>query len=199
VNTKENGDGRAPAKRQKAEHQRTRTLDAIKARVNDGTATAADLAALQNLVGGLKEYRRTMDLGAIAEAKILEHLGNRKSDRLCLADGAANLRRDLGEDTSSPLERVLIQECVCSYLNVNAIRFQYEERMAGSMSVGLAMYWEKKLTMAQRRLLKSTETLARVRKMRLPDLQVNIAMPGSQQVNAQTVEAADAAALRHVK
>jgi hypothetical protein len=49
----------------------------------------------------------------------------------------------------------------------------------------LGMYWEKRLTAAQRRFTRACETLARVRKLsrNTPALQFNIAASGGQQVN----------------
>jgi hypothetical protein len=57
--------------------------------------------------------------------------------------------------------------------------------MKQSISLPLAMYWEKKLTAAQKRFTRACETLARVRKLsrNTPALQFNIAASGGQQVN----------------
>ena len=52
-----------------------------------------------------------------------------------------------------------------------------------SISLEKARFWEGRLNAAQRRFLRAMETLARVRKLKLPPVQVNIAAPGSQQAN----------------
>ena len=44
----------------------------------------------------------------------------------------------------------------------------------------IAAWWEKRLSGAQRRYLRACETLAKIRKMQLPMVQVNI---GQQQLN----------------
>ena len=57
--------------------------------------------------------------------------------------------------------------------------------MAQSVTLTLGMYWEKRLSAAQRRFTRACETLARVRKLsrNTPALQFNIATSGGQQVN----------------
>ncbi|HEV8136372.1 MAG TPA: hypothetical protein VGP85_16955 [Pyrinomonadaceae bacterium] len=57
--------------------------------------------------------------------------------------------------------------------------------MAQSITLTLGMYWEKRLSAAQRRFTRACETLARVRKLsrNTPALQFNIATSGGQQVN----------------
>jgi hypothetical protein len=57
--------------------------------------------------------------------------------------------------------------------------------MKQSITLTLGIYWEKRLTAAQRRFTWACETLARVRKWsrNTPALQVNIAAEGGQQIN----------------
>jgi hypothetical protein len=61
----------------------------------------------------------------------------------------------------------------------------YSGTMAQSITLTLGMYWEKRLSAAQRRFTRACETLARVRKLsrNTPALQFNIATSGGQQVN----------------
>jgi hypothetical protein len=46
-----------------------------------------------------------------------------------------------------------------------------------------AAFWDKRLSAGQRRYLRACETLARVRKITRATMQINIAGPGSQQLN----------------
>jgi hypothetical protein len=55
--------------------------------------------------------------------------------------------------------------------------------MSESIILTLGQYWEKRLSAAQRRYLRACTTLARIRKMRLPAMQVNIAAEGGWHVN----------------
>jgi hypothetical protein len=83
-----------------------------------------------------------------------------------------------------PLEHVLIQECVLTYLNLEITRCRYEAHVnsPGTVAFAEAEFWEKRLSTAQRRHLRAAETLARVRKINLT-IQVNIATRGGRQRN----------------
>ena len=56
---------------------------------------------------------------------------------------------------------------------------------SGEVRMSVVDFWERRLSLAERRHLRACETLARVRKLLMngPVLQVNIASQGGQQVN----------------
>jgi hypothetical protein len=56
--------------------------------------------------------------------------------------------------------------------------------MKQSITLTVGAYWDKRLSMAQKRFMRACESLARVRRLsrRIP-LQVNIAAKGAQQIN----------------
>jgi len=68
---------------------------------------------------------------------------------------------------------------------VKLVELAYSSVMKQSITLTLGIYWEKRLTAAQRRFTRACETLTRVRKLsrNTPALQVNIAADGGQQVN----------------
>jgi len=79
---------------------------------------------------------------------------------------------------------LLIQQVTLCWLNLNLTEYRHINIMKQSITFTLGLYWEKRLTMAQRRFTKACESLARVRRLsrRIP-VQVNIAAEGGQQVN----------------
>jgi hypothetical protein len=83
-----------------------------------------------------------------------------------------------------PNVRVGSQAALC-WLKLNLVELSYSNTMKQSITLTLAIYWEKKLSAAQRRFTRACETLARVRKLssNVPALQLNIAASGGQQVN----------------
>jgi hypothetical protein len=95
------------------------------------------------------------------------------------------LGADLGYAESSSLERLLIQQITLCWLNLNLTEYRLTNVMKQSISFACGLYWEKRLTAAQRRFTRACETLARVRKLsrNTPALQFNIAAGGGQQVN----------------
>ena len=70
--------------------------------------------------------------------------------------------------------------CALCWLRLQLIEQQYSGVQAGNMTLPQGDYWERRLSAAQRRYLRAVETLARVRRLRVPALQVNI---GEKQVN----------------
>jgi len=88
--------------------------------------------------------------------------------------------RALGHDKAPPLERILIEHAALCWLRLQCIEQTYSGIMAQSVTLAQGDYWERRLSSAQRRYLRACETLARVRRLRLPAVQVNI---GENQLN----------------
>jgi len=70
-------------------------------------------------------------------------------------------------------------------MQLSIVELQYSHVMKQSITLTLGIFWEKRLSAAQRRFTRACETLARVRKLsrNTPALQFNIAASGGQQVN----------------
>jgi hypothetical protein len=115
------------------------------------------------------------DLGRLAERKMLDRMSTGKSDREVIGAQVERLRRDLGDDGAPAVERLLIQDVVNSYVQLAFARIAQENALSGEGGVSLecGMYWERKLSATHRRFTRSVETLARVRKLALPDLRIN--------------------------
>jgi hypothetical protein len=95
------------------------------------------------------------------------------------------IAHDLGAAGSTELERLLIDEVVLCWLDQYRIAMAYGRQVGeGDTSLSALEQWEHVLTSKQARYLRAIETLARVRRLlRLPTLQVNVALDGGQQVN----------------
>jgi hypothetical protein len=96
------------------------------------------------------------------------------------------LRADLAGPTPMPLERLLVERVVACWLHLHHLEFVYAGK--DSMSLELGAYYQRSLSAAQKRYLSAIKTLALVRKLALPVLQVNIARRqvnvGQAQLNA---------------
>jgi hypothetical protein len=99
------------------------------------------------------------------------------------------LKKDLGSEGAPLLEQLLIQQAALCWLKLNLVELGYSNTMKQSITLTLGVYWEKRLTAAQRRFTRSCETLARVRKLsrNTPALQFNIAAIGGQQINVSSL------------
>lgn len=89
------------------------------------------------------------------------------------------IRAELEGPNPTPIERLLAERASLCWFVTN----WYEDRFASadSLSITQADYFQRRIDRAHRRFLSAVETLARVRKMALPSLMVNIAR--NQQVN----------------
>ena len=110
--------------------------------------------------------------------------GTSHAVKASMTRGWEQLPTDLARPSDGELERLLVQQVVIAWLHLGYVEYQYS---AISTETGLTIkrgeYWERRLSAAQRRYLRATETLARVRRLQLPAVQVNI---GAQQINQVT-------------
>jgi hypothetical protein len=84
-----------------------------------------------------------------------------------------SLRTELSGPSPAPLERLLVERIVVCWLHLYYLEAIYGAK--DSMSLDLAMHYQKCIDRAHRRYLSAIKTLAVVRKLALPALQVNIA------------------------
>ena len=90
--------------------------------------------------------------------------------------GLEQLRADLGFDEASAVERLLIDQIVTAQVLFSTASL----RLSRATSKGEGLYWDRRVQADHGRLVRSIEALARVRRLRIPAVQVNIragAMP----------------------
>ncbi len=91
------------------------------------------------------------------------------------------IRRDLGYEHASMLEKFLIEQVALAWLDLDSVQQRYSSAALGNHNQSSGVYWDRRVTSAQARYLRAMEALARVRRLAMPQpLQVNI---GGQQVN----------------
>jgi hypothetical protein len=83
------------------------------------------------------------------------------------------MRGELTGPNPSPLERLLAERIATCWLHVYQLETTYASK--DSMSLDLAMHFQRCIDRAHKRYLTAIKTLATVRKLALPVLQVNIA------------------------
>ena len=115
-----------------------------------------------------------------ATTHMVESLVTPLSMKLSLHQAAKSLQHELGDKEATPLERLLIQQVVMAWTRLAIVEYAYTDVVSEKSSYQRLKYWDGRLNASQRRFLRASETLARIRKMNLPAVQVNIA---EQQVN----------------
>jgi hypothetical protein len=105
------------------------------------------------------------------------------ASELLVTESCRLLAQQLGWDASSPLERVLIEHCVLTWVQTHHLeRVVSDLQITPGTTPARLQAWNRSLDHAQRRHLRAIETLARIRALarRTPAiLQVNV---GGQQV-----------------
>jgi len=172
---------------EKAEETRTK-FRALLDKTNKENPQPKDVRALAELLRGnrkLELWRDVLSAGHLAELTVIDNARATAAVKECWKQRLQALKRELGYQEAPLLEQLLIQQAALCWLKLNLVELSYSSSMRQSITLTLGIYWEKRLTAAQRRFTRACETLARVRKLsrNTPALQFNIAAEGGQQVN----------------
>jgi hypothetical protein len=105
--------------------------------------------------------------------------------RECVTRRLQELGEELGYANSPPLERILIEQVIVCWVNLYVLEINSATKLRESHSTETGLYWDRRLTGAQQRFRRASESLARIRKLsrNTPALQFNIATSGGQKVN----------------
>ena len=171
----------------KAEQIRAK-FRALLDKTNKENPRPQDVKALANLLSGnrqLELWRDIASAGYLAELMVIENARATQAVKECWKYRLQALKKDLGSQGAPILEQLLIQQAALCWIKLTLVELSYSTSMKQSITLTLAMYWEKRLSAAQKRFTRACVTLARIRKLsrNTPALQVNIAANGGQQVN----------------
>ena len=157
-------------------------------KTNKDTPRPQDVKALADLLVGEKSlelWRGVASAGYLAELTVIENARATRAMKECWKHRIQSLKKELGSEGAPILEQLLIQQAALYWLKLNLVELSYSSTMRQSITLTLGVYWEKRLTAAQKRFTRACETLARVRKLsrNTASLQFNIAAAGGQQLN----------------
>ena len=114
------------------------------------------------------------DLAHQAEHFFIEAAaGDQLAFREALTRKLELLRAELAGPDPTPLERLLVERIVACWLQVYDADLRYAQ--AENLSIEWREYYQRRMDRAHRRYLTAIKTLALVRKLAVPVLQVNIA------------------------
>jgi hypothetical protein len=139
-----------------------------------GRGDEATLPVLREMLKEPAAMELCGNLAAHAERLLIRKFAGKD---LTLSEGLRrkmdSLRVELGGAAPTPLERLLVERIVACWLHL----YHLETIYAGKESITLQMgaYYQRSLSAAHKRYLSAIKTLAVVRKLAVPVLQVNIA------------------------
>jgi hypothetical protein len=125
-----------------------------------------DPAAVQLFGGELAEQVEQSFVGGIAG----ENLGWKES----ITRKLDLLRADLLGSSPTPVERLLVERVVACWLQLQDAEIRFAQNQ-GKLTIPQADYHQRRMDGANRRYLAALKTLALVRKLAVPALQINVA------------------------
>lgn len=93
--------------------------------------------------------------------------------REALSQKLDNMRREVAGPNPSPVERLLADRVALCWLAVHESELRYAQ--AKDLSLRQAAHWQARIDAGHRRYLSAIRTLATVRRLALPAVQVNVA------------------------
>lgn len=144
-------------------------FDELLSKTNKREPKAADVEAFRQLLKDHPAEKLWDRIGGImshAEGFLLL-IGSPLSPGLneVFAEKQKGLRNDLGYESASEMEKLLITHVSLCWLRLALTEFGYTRVMSQSITLTLGAYWEKRLAAAQRRFTRSCESLERVRRL----------------------------------
>ncbi len=149
---------------------------ALLERAHKGDKTCVD--ELQTLFADGSKGARLVDYyGSPAKWLADDITGSVAGDNLAIREATAKklaqVRADLAGPAPTPIERLLAERAAVCWFLVN--RYEWAYANAKDLSFRQADHHQSKIDRAHRRFLTALKTLASVRKLALPAIQVNIA------------------------
>lgn len=112
--------------------------------------------------------------------RIIKNFVGDEVARTAIQEHVVYIRDEMGYHEAPIMEKMLIDNIVTAWLRVQWLDFLVANRMGGEFNIRPMEFWQKSLAMAQRNYLAASEALAKIRKMKLPNIQLNI---GDKQIN----------------
>jgi hypothetical protein len=140
-----------------------------------------DLQEIRKFLINFPEFSQVVfDMVDATQHQLIKNYIDNPVARIGIEEYIVNVRKELGYDTAPIMEKLLIESIVTAWLGVQWLEYLVAAKMGGEFRIPAMEFWQKSLTMAQRSYLAACETLAKIRKMKLPNIQLNI---GDKQIN----------------
>jgi hypothetical protein len=134
----------------------------------------------------IKRTDRVMDHWALG--KLIDWAAGKEGNettKAALTDDVTQLAAELAGPTPSPVERVLADTAATCWFAFRMHEDQYAGNItADGMSLAHSEHAQRRMDRAHRRFLSTVKTLATVRRLAIPALQINVARQQVNQLNA---------------
>ena len=125
---------------------------------------------------------RIMDLSRLTESLFVQKMSKDEdlASKEAMKRQLASMREEIAGENPSPLERLLAERVVATWLEVQVFEGIYASSMYKNMTIAQGDYHQRRIDKAHKRHLSAVKALAQIRKMG-PAIQINIA---EKQINA---------------
>ena len=140
-----------------------------------------DLQTIRKFLIDYPEFcRAVFSMTEATQQQIIKNWVNDEVAKTAVEEHVVYVRDEMGYHDAPVMEKMLIDNIVTAWLRVQWLDYLVAAKMAGEFRIPAMEFWQKSLAIAQKNYLTSCETLAKIRKMRLPNIQLNI---GEKQIN----------------
>ena len=148
-------------------------LKGLLVRAHDGDEEA--LPRLREILDEVPTLaRKLVDPAAQAEGSMLaSYAGEDVLVKEMMPRTLKRMREELAGPDPSPLERLLVERVVATWFQLQYFESLYAQRIR-ELSLAQAEFHQKRIDRARRRHLSAVKTLAQIRKLGPPALQINI-------------------------
>ncbi len=149
----------------KEEFGKFKTVEALIKRTNIERPAQADRDELRRL---LQENPRMWKWAGDVSRRATDHVIKTYSGKSVLSEESQQravelMREEYGHKDAPPLERMLIEQIIISWLCLNSLTVAHTSKTYESHNTETGLYWDRRLTNAQRRFTRAVESLAKVR------------------------------------
>jgi len=151
-------------------------MEELARRVSMPNPSSADIDALRRTLNSQEGLERglTVLTGSVIISNIVEAYTDSPAARLTMQADARRIAKALGKDTAPPFEQPLIDHVVVCWLRLQLVERDVTNNVKGAHNRDSGIYWDRRLTEAQRRYLRAVNLLAKVRHIG-PAVQMNFA------------------------
>jgi len=159
-------------------------------RLNTDNPDPDDLNLLrQEYSKNLQYYYKASNMGENAIKNMIKQVETNDLAKELLFMNVKAIQQALGYDESPAIEKLLIEHVAMCWLNMNLMEEWYSQNTIGNVRSDSKWvdYCERRLSSVQKRYLRAIETLARVRKVTVSTIQINLAALSGKQLNVASL------------
>jgi hypothetical protein len=162
ISTKDSGEKNEMEKQK--DNSEFENLQALVNRTDKENPKPEDLAEIKKLLNADSRLVEMNEITALAFERAIKITTSSALMKELFKRQIEEKRRALGYENASQIEQMLIDQVVLCWFRLNNMEMIHASKSYESHNTETGLYWEKRLTGAQRRFTRACETLAKIKK-----------------------------------